>query len=151
MIELRNNQKSPGIDGDSVIALCSFILAGIGLPNCGLSISIVDDPEMISLNERYFGKKTTTDVISFPMEEEVSDGILLGDVVVCAPQAERVSVEMKTSPEYELSLYIVHGILHLIGETDDTPANRGRMQDRQESLVDAAAEAGTLVRLLDSH
>ena len=93
MIELRNNQVLLNINGKSVVSLCELILQYLELAKCSLSISFVGDLEMTALNKQYFGKNCTTDVISFPMEEKPCDGMLLGDVVVCVPQASRYAHE----------------------------------------------------------
>ena len=133
------------INEASVVGLCRFVLEKIGFPCCDLSVSLVGDEEISILNEEYFGKDRPTDVISFPMEEKASDGALLGDVVVCVPQAVRVAGDNGLPVEEELSLYLIHGILHLAGDRDDTPESRERMDIRQETLLSMARDAGKLV------
>jgi rRNA maturation RNase YbeY len=152
MIELRNSQKSLSVDESSVCSLSCYVLEELNLPACDVSVSLVGDQEMTELNSRYFGKSGTTDVISFPMEggaESIRDGILLGDVVLCVPQAVRAAGDMGVSPCEELSLYLIHGMLHLTGEKDGTAEERARMDVRQEGILAQAREAGSLIRLSD--
>ena len=150
MIELRNNQKLLNINKKSVIASCNFILKLLKLDACSISVSFVDDKEITTLNRRYFGKKRTTDVISFPMEYDIQNGMLLGDVVVCIPQAVRSSGENNLPLSEEISLYLIHGILHLIGERDSKVAERRRMEKKQNSLLAKARVAKRLVLFRDS-
>ena len=145
MIELRNSQKSLNIEESSVIALCRFVLENTGLPRCDLSVSLVDDNEITSLNKRYFGKLRPTDVISFPMEEHISEGSLLGDIVVCVDQAMRFANNSDLPVEEELSLYLIHGILHLIGERDNTSDDRLRMEKKQQGLLNMARKKGKII------
>ena len=145
MIEVRNSQGSSSIDEDSVIALCRFVLESIDLTACDLSVSLVGDDEITSLNKQYFGKTRTTDVISFPMEDVARDGTLLGDVVVCVPQAVRSAAENGLSVGEELSLYLIHGILHLAGERDLTPEEGEAMGKRQIKILEIARGEGKLV------
>lgn len=144
MIELRNSQNRLNIDEQSVIDLCGFLLENLSLGDCVLSVSLVGDEEMTSLNRQYFRKNRTTDVISFPMENEISNGILLGDIVVCVPQAVRSSNENNLPVSEELSLYLIHGILHLIGERDETSSERHRMEKKQNAILEKARKAGRL-------
>ena len=150
MIELRNSQKSLDIEVASVAELCRFVLEEAGFPGCDLSVSLVEDREIVRLNDRYFGKKGPTDVISFPMEEKAKDGMLLGDVVVCVPQAVRAADERGLAVEEELSLYLIHGILHLLGQRDDGPEERRRMEKRQQALLEMARDDEKLIVTVDS-
>jgi len=151
MIELRKSLRLPNIDEKSVVALCNFILKRLRLGMCTLSVSLVGDKEMRKLNKKYFMKDTPTDVISFPMEENIRNGILLGDVVVCVPQAQRAAKENNQTVSEELSLYLIHGILHLIGERDKTPAEAGRIAEKQKSLLEAARKKGCLAIICTFH
>ena len=150
MIELQNSQESLSIEEPSVTALCRFVLGQAGFAACDLSVSLIEDKEMIRLNDRYFGRRVPTDVISFPMEEKAVDGMLLGDVVVCVPQAMRAAAEMRVPVEEELSLYLIHGILHLLGQRDDVPAERQRMEKRQQGILKMARDMDKLIVTADS-
>lgn len=86
-----------------------------------VSVSLVDDEEMAGLNQRYLGKKGTTDVLSFPLEKEKGpDGVIrLGDVVVSLDQAERQAKEKKADLVEEMEFLVRHGALHLLGVHHD--------------------------------
>lgn len=111
-----------------------LVLAGRDLlPGRGfeLSVALMDEAEMTGLNARYRGLEEPTDVLSFPQlsprELRESAGDLLGDVVVCVPVAARQAAERGESLLQELEVLAVHGLLHLLGYDDETPAGAGEM------------------------
>lgn len=149
MVELRKSRKFRNISSQSVVRLCKYVLQQLGLDKCSLSVSLVDDNEMTKLNRKYFKKNRTTDVISFPMEKDIINGILLGDVVVSVPQAERGAAENNLSVSEELSLYLIHGILHLAGERDGKPGEYRKMEKKQMQILKSARQEGLLAKARD--
>lgn len=90
----------------------------MGYTDAELSIVIVDDEEMKGLNSEYRGVDSTTDVLSFPMQEGDFGDIcpeMLGDVVVSAETAGEMSRQSGRPLPEILDLLLVHGILHLVG------------------------------------
>ena len=95
--------------------------------NTEVSITFVDDEEIAQLNEEYRGKFGPTDVLSFECdglddEFELFDDdafeepeITLGDIVIATDVANRQKDEYGTTFEQEISLLLVHGLLHLCG------------------------------------
>jgi len=57
------------------------------------------------------------------------------DIVVSAETAIRNSRIFKTTPEYEIFLYAVHGALHLCGYEDDTDAKGKVMQQKAVKIL----------------
>lgn len=130
--------------------LTQFVLSGEGKPfNTEVSVSFVDNDSIAVLNERFRGLAGPTDVLSFEcdnVEDECSsadrdDPIYeLGDVVIAADVAEAQTRDYGTSFEEEISLLLVHGLLHLCGydhiEDDDAVV----MEGREKELLRAWAE-----------
>lgn len=107
-----------------------------GLAGAEVSLSIVDDREMQELNRRYRAVDRTTDVLSFPLEDEPpKEPCLLGDVIVSAPQAARQAEDYGHSLLREMSFLAVHGTLHLLGYDHETPAGDEEMQRLQEEVL----------------
>lgn len=87
-----------------------------------VTVSIIGDEEMASLNKEYLSKDYPTDVLSFEIGEETEEGYYLGDIVVNKEQAERQAEEYGNSFEEEIAALVAHGMLHLLGvhhEGDD--------------------------------
>ncbi len=111
-------------------------------PEAELSVVLGDDAWIQELNETYKQKRAATDVLAFP-QDAVPDGErpLLGDIAISAETAERQAKELGHSLRRELEILLTHGILHLTGWRDDTPARRRRMMARTEQLL-AEVEKG---------
>ena len=133
-----NLQTDVGID---VKALNSFA-AELGsqvaeLTDRTFSVAIVPDSRMRELNHLFRGKKSTTDVLSFPHEPDDFDPDKndLGDIVISAEQAQRQASENDLSLEGEIKQLILHGALHLCGYDHET--DNGEMNARELELRDA--------------
>jgi probable rRNA maturation factor len=78
---------------------------------------------------------TPTDVITFPLEPVV-DGILDGEIVVSTETALREAPRHQTGAGDEVRLYIVHGLLHLLGHDDQDEPGEKSMNRLQQALLD---------------
>jgi len=78
-----------------------------------IGLSFVDPETIQKLNEKYAGNDYPTDVLSFEYKDSAKGSD--GDIVVCTKIAESQARENKISLEAELSLLVVHGILHILG------------------------------------
>lgn len=84
--------------------------------NTFISVSFVDDSEMKKLNKKHRGKDTSTDVLSFNINEKTDDGrYYLGDIIINKQQAKRQAKEYENSFEEEVAALVKHGVLHLFG------------------------------------
>ena len=112
------------------------ILADVGEASAELSIMFVGDQRMRGLNRRYRGKDRTTDVLAFAMREAPeSSASLLGDVVIAVPTAARQAKEGQRSLDEELTVLLVHGILHLCGYDHERSEKEARRMHRRERMI----------------
>jgi probable rRNA maturation factor len=108
-------------------------------PEAELTVVIGDNRWIQALNRKYRRKNDPTDVLAFPQGVSPGGGaLLLGDVAISAQTAVRQAAEMRHSLHRELALLLAHGILHLTGWEDETPAKRRRMLQRGEEVTMAA-------------
>ena len=75
-----------------------------------LSVTLVEEDEIARLNEEFRGKPSSTDVLSFPCDDEI-----MGDVVICPQVAARQCAEFGNTTEEEIYQLLIHGLLHLLG------------------------------------
>ena len=94
-----------------------------------IGLAIVDDKTIHELNRRYLDHDWPTDVLSFVLED--SPERLEGEIVVSAETAAARAGEYGWPPSDELLLYVLHGILHLLGYDDKTAEAEARMRDRE--------------------
>lgn len=103
-------------------------------------IRLVRDEEMAALHERHSGITGTTDVLTFDLREDPSDAAspLDVDLVLCVDEAGRQAASRSIPIEHELTLYAIHGILHVLGHDDhDDDASR-TMHAREDQILSAA-------------
>lgn len=108
-----------------VIATVSQILAEQNIAsNVQVSIAVVGDRKMRTLNNKYRGKDKTTNILSFSLSEgeatvlppsEKADILRLGDIVLSYPQIIRESSEQDMLVDDKIDELVKHGILHLLG------------------------------------
>ena len=134
---LVDDRQSVPVDTEGLVALAREALLGEGAADAELSVSFVTEEEMADLHLRYMQEEGPTDVLSFPLEDEASEGPrLLGDVVIAPSVAARNNPD---DPAGELRLLLVHGILHLLGHDHDDEADRAAMWSRQDRYAKAEA------------
>jgi len=83
---------------------------------------------MRELNLFYSGRDNATDVISF--DNSIKKNEILTDIVVSTDTALRNSRIFKTKPFYELCLYVVHGLLHILGYDDENLKQKRIMDEK---------------------
>jgi len=98
-----------------------------------LCVAILDDEGIAKVNAEFLGKNRPTDVLAFPYGADL-DG-MEGEIVVSAETALRTAESLNEAPERELLRYCIHGLLHLCGYDDRTPALRKRMEAAQERFL----------------
>ena len=88
-----------------------------------VEISIVGDRKMRDLNRKFRQLDKTTDVLSFPLENQPAqfqvsaDGLIhLGDIVVSWPQARNMAVKSNRLISAAVCDLIEHGMKHLLGD-----------------------------------
>ncbi|MCD6459832.1 rRNA maturation RNase YbeY [bacterium] len=106
--------------------------------DCELDLSIVSDKEIQELNAKYLQHEGPTDVISFSQRENIrqcddEETSQLGDVVVSADRALEQAENFNTNFNDEFGLYIIHGILHLLGY-DDIDIKKKIIMEKQQNL-----------------
>jgi probable rRNA maturation factor len=98
-------------------------------------VALVNDRTIAALNRRWLGHEGPTDSIAFAFDDDPGPDGTRGEVVVSAETALREARDRGTDPREELLLYVAHGVLHLLGWQDDTPARRRAMNARARRLV----------------
>lgn len=105
-----------------------------GLSSAVVSIRVVDDEQMIAAHQCYFGKESTTDVISFDLSDEFEARRSFA-LIVNAAMAQRQAKRRKHSMEAELALYITHGLLHNLGYDDCDKNESRRMHEMEDAIL----------------
>jgi probable rRNA maturation factor len=123
-----------------------------------ISLAVVGDGRMRKLNKMYRGKNRVTDVLAFDNKSvipylakafprlkkdqdlefiEPPDGIKrLGEVIICYPRAKKQAKRLGHSLEKELTILLIHGILHLLGyEHEKGGTEAEKMKEMEEKIL----------------
>lgn len=147
MIEIVNRQRRHQIDEAQWVAfgkraLKAIKAGGVG-PAANVTVAFVSDRVMRGLNQRFRGRRGTTDVLSFPAEQHEFEraaewGRRLGDIVISTERAAAQAARHQLTLDGELAQLILHGLLHLHGhdhETDDGEMNRIELKLRRRLKI----------------
>ncbi len=96
-----------------------------------LSIVIIGDARMKSINKKYRHKNKTTDVLAFDYGLQFGGQ---GEIIICLNQAKKQAKELKHSLKKELGMLLLHGILHLAGYNDQTKRDYNKMVIKQGGI-----------------
>ena len=97
-----------------------------------INIYFVSDKKIIELNRKYLNKSGATDVIAFDISLRTE--CIMADIFISADTAVSNAKKFDTTPDHELCLYAVHGVLHLLG-FDDTSKTKERVMRQMENEI----------------
>lgn len=106
------------------------------VPPGELSVAFLNDADLARLHGQFLDDPSPTDVITFPGDPDMD---FAGEICVSWERASAEAAARGTGLNHELTLYLVHGWLHLAGLDDRTEDDRAVMR---------AAEAEVLSRLV---
>jgi len=97
---------------------------------------LTGDREIRRLNRRYLNHDRATDVLAFPpLPSALGKLPLIGDVMVSVERAQAAGPGYGNQWDEELLLYLCHGVLHLRGWRDSTPAEKAGMDRKQTATL----------------
>lgn len=142
MIYFRSEVKGSGVDTRRLKDTACKLLREVNESGSALSITLVGDREIRTLNREHRGKDKPTDVLSFPLYEagEATPDRgerLLGDVVISVDTARRQAADYDAPLQNELYRLLIHGILHVLGHDHEKPAERKAMEAEERRLAAA--------------
>jgi probable rRNA maturation factor len=134
-VAISSTQKAIRVPRKMIADLVAFVSAAEGCPVADADIAVVDSRKMVELNRRYLRHAGLTDVLSFDLSEAPKIGLSV-QLIVCGDVAATEAAARGLSTVRELLLYVVHGLLHLMGYEDESIRGSVRMQARQEELLE---------------
>jgi probable rRNA maturation factor len=112
-------------------------LKGRGAARAAISVHVVGERASRSLNARYRGKDSPTNVLSFVGPGMSPSGVaFLGEIVICAPVVARESREQDKSPQAHWAHVTVHGVLHLLGFDHIEPRQARKMEALETQILE---------------
>lgn len=151
---IENEQDAVKISEEIENAVKTVVDASLQYENCDfdaeVSVTIVDNDAIRSINNEMRNIDSVTDVLSFPMLyfdengdiidsdfDMDGDVLVLGDIVISAERAKAQAEEYGHSFLREIAFLTVHSMLHLLGyDHVDDPEGEKIMFKKQEEILD---------------
>ncbi len=107
--------------------------------NSEVTVSIVSNETIATLNGQYRNKLEPTDVLSFQMDDPFKEKgeipIIIGDIVISMDKVHEQAMRYNHSTLRELLFLTIHGFLHLLGYTHDNKEEENIMFQKQENIL----------------
>lgn len=97
-----------------------------------LNLVLMTDAALLEYNQRYLGHDDLTDVITF--DGQTGTGVS-GDVLMSYDRIKENAATFGVTARHELHRVMVHGLLHLLGHSDRTTAQRLAMRDLEDHYL----------------
>jgi probable rRNA maturation factor len=133
VILIADQQKAIRLPVARIRRLAKAVLDGERVGDRSLSLAFVDNERIRDVNRRFLKHDFATDVLSFLLEDGIDR--VFGELVISTEFAAGEAKKRRISVEQELLRYVAHGILHLLGYDDVTPAKKRAMWRRQEAYL----------------
>ena len=104
-----------------------------------LNYIFVGDDYLLNINKRFLRHNTLTDIITFDYSADKNgkngtNGII-GEIYISIPRVTENAKTYKVSRTEELHRVMAHGLLHLCGFKDKSPAEIKRMRTEEENAL----------------
>lgn len=136
-----NNQSKISVGEDIEKVLFRVVKKVLEIENIvkeyEISVSFVDNQAIRDLNRDYRGIDTETDVLSFPLEDDIDVGgpTLLGDIIISLEKALEQSKDFGHSLEREIVYLTVHSMLHLLGYDHMEEKDKLIMRSKEKEIM----------------
>lgn len=136
-IKIYNRQANLPIKISSVRKLVSFFLQEKKVGCKEVVVYFVGKKKISQLHQDHFQDPTPTDCITFPLDQN-----FLGEIFVCPQAALDYNPQ---HPYQETTLYVIHGLLHLLGYDDIDRKKRTQMRREEKRLMALAKKYHCLI------
>lgn len=134
-ITIKNLQSRLPVPEAKVKNLIRNILKGENVKEPGwINICFTDNRLIKKFNAKFLKSGSSTDVLAFNLAN--SKKTFLADIVISTDKAAEQARTFKTTPGYELLLYVAHGLLHILGFGDRTKKQIKLMRKKESEYVD---------------
>lgn len=133
-LEIINRQKCYPIAQNEIKKLARGVLK-IEKRDAVLNLVFVDNKQIKEINKTFLRHNYATDVLSFAYHEHSLHDIITGEILISAEMAVQQAHRHGYPAEDEIALYLVHGILHLLGYDDRKKGDAKKMHQRERALL----------------
>jgi len=148
IVDIYNTQSDVALSTEKLPSIVKSVLSLEGKSSDEVAIYLVDQAEICRIHEEFFQDSSPTDCISFPMDQEEDEGYhILGEVFVCPKVAMDYTHLHGGCVAEEVTLYVVHGLLHLLGYDDLSPPLKAAMRRAEKRHLTHLKTEGHLLTI----
>lgn len=122
--------------------MAKTILRHEGITAADLSCIFVTDRTIQALNKKYLKRNHPTDVLAFDYGGGTVYRVpmFIGEIIISAEAAVKNAKLYRSTVQAEIALYLIHGLLHLLGYDDHSHRDRRRMRDKEKELLEVVSK-----------
>jgi probable rRNA maturation factor len=146
-ISVRNEQTHLSVPASRIRQIARKTLAAEAVAAAAISVALIDNQAIHRLNRQHLNHDYETDVLSFLFDSEPGNSTakkdgprgqgcrIDGEIIISAEMALQSASKFGWSGIDELTLYLVHGLLHLCGYDDVAASERRLMRKREQEIL----------------
>lgn len=105
-------------------------------------VILTNNSYLLKINQDFLKHNYFTDVITFGKGFK---NYIAGEIYISIDQVQINAINYHVPPREELFRVIIHGVLHLIGYTDDNEQDRKLMGQKEDTYLEYMRKRGFLV------
>ncbi len=140
-ISIYNSQKAVPLACIAAKKMVQKLLCHFKVEAKGLAVHFVTKKQISSLHHQFFSDPSPTDCISFPIDSE-----FLGEIFISPEAAIEYTENKKIDLHTEISRYLIHGFLHLLGFDDQDVQSKKRMRQKERECLKLFKEQGLTLK-----
>ncbi len=137
-ITIINLQSKVSVNSKKVAKTVQKVLSSESIKKSGeITVCFMNDRKIKELNFKYLRANNPTDVIAFDLAKPKRADKIFADIAISTDRAIDNANTFKTSPLFELYLYVIHGVLHILGYADKSKKDRLIMHKKELFLLNS--------------
>jgi len=129
-----SDRKLTGIKTGPLKLFIATLLEKEGVSNSTIQYIICSDDFLLDINQQYLKHNYYTDIITFDLSENKRMH-LEGEIYVSLDRVKDNAKTEETNWKTELYRVLFHGVLHLCGYKDKSPADKKRMRAKEDEYL----------------
>ncbi len=138
LITIHNKQKDLKLASATLKKMIPFLLSELGVYTNEVIVHFISDAKTKKIHADFFNDPSSTDCMSFPIDlpsSKETTSHILGEIFVCPKTAITYAEKKGIDPYEETTLYVIHGLLHLIGYDDLDPISKRVMRKMEKRCL----------------
>lgn len=135
-IIIRNLQDKVPVSPKKARKIVQKVLSREGIRKTGeITVCFINNKKIKELNSKYLGRNNPTDVIAFNITDPKDKKNIFADIAISTDTAIENAKAFHTTALFELYLYVIHGVLHVLDYDDRKKTQKLLMRKRENRYL----------------